>query len=203
MCDQKTPWERVREFHGHTCPGLAMGFRATTLALEKMGVSRSVDEELIAIVENSACGVDAVQVLAGCTFGKGNLFFLDHGKHVYTFARRSHGKAVRVAVRHGAFHNPELGQLRRKAGSGRATGEEKRRLAELQQSHIENILASGEENFDLKFVDLELPPPARVYQSLRCEKCGEAVMETRTAGDRGRVLCIPCAKEEKRGGKGD
>ncbi|MHB8919271.1 MAG: FmdE family protein, partial [Desulfocucumaceae bacterium] len=139
---EKTPWERVCEFHGHVCPGLAIGFRAATLALKKMDFSRSVDEELIAIVENNACGVDAVQVLAGCTFGKGNLFFLDHGKQVYTFARRSHGKAVRVAVRYGAFHDPELSALRRKVNSGEATGEEKREFTGMQRKHIENILNS-------------------------------------------------------------
>lgn len=196
MCVEKTPWERVCEFHGHVCPGLAMGFRMTTLALEKLDVSRSVDEELIAIVENNACGVDAVQVLAGCTFGKGNLFFLDHGKQVYTFARRSHGKAVRVAVKYGAFHNPELGILRRKVNAGEATGEEKREFIGLQQKHIKNIMDSGEENFDVKFVDISLPPPARIHQSLPCEKCGEPVMETRTEKVGGKVFCIPCSAEK-------
>ena len=89
MCMDKTPWERVCEFHGHVCPGLALGFSATILALEKLDVSRSVDEEMIAFVENNACGVDALQVLSGCPFEKENLFFIDQGKQVYPFARRS------------------------------------------------------------------------------------------------------------------
>ncbi|MCL6478346.1 MAG: TraR/DksA C4-type zinc finger protein [Peptococcaceae bacterium] len=194
MCTEKTPWEKVCEFHGHVCPGLAIGFRAATLALEKLGVSRSVDEELVAMVENNACGVDAVQVLAGCTFGKGNLFFLDHGKQVYTFARRSHGKAVRVAVRYGAFFNPELSELRRKVNSGEAAGEEKREFIRLQQKHIQDILNSGEENFDIRQVDIAMPPKAGIFQSLRCEKCGESVMETRTVNAGGKVVCIPCSK---------
>lgn len=192
---EKTPWERVCEFHGHVCPGLAIGFRAATLALEKMDFSRAVDEELIAIVENNACGVDAVQVLAGCTFGKGNLFFLDHGKQVYTFARRSHGKAVRVAVRYGAFHDPELSTLRRKVNSGEATGEEKREFTGMQRKHIENILNSGEDNFELRWVDISLPSPAMIHQSLCCDGCGEAVMDTRTVRDGEKRLCIPCSKK--------
>lgn len=195
MCTEKTPWERVAEFHGHVCPGLAIGYRATTLALEKLKGSRSVDEEMIAIVENNACGVDAVQVLSGCTFGKGNLFFRDYGKQVYTFAGRSGGKAVRVAVKYGAFHNPDLGALRKKVGSGEATPEEKRQLVELQQKHVHSILHSGEENFDVRVVDMNLPPRAMIHQSMVCEKCGEAVMDTRTVKDRGKVLCIPCSKE--------
>lgn len=192
MCMDKTPWERVCEFHGHVCPGLALGFRATTLALEKMDVSRSVDEEMIAFVENNACGVDAVQVLSGCTFGKGNLFFIDHGKQVYTFARRSYGKAVRISVKYGAFYNETYSRLRMRINSGEATGEEKRDFMMLQQKHIQNILEAGEEFFDISFVDIELPPKAKIYKSVRCDKCGESVMETRTVSTDGKTLCIPC-----------
>ena len=123
MCMDKTPWEKVCEFHGHVCPGLALGFRVTTLALQKLNISRSVDEEMITFVENNACGVDAVQVLSGCTFGKGNLFFLDHGKQVYTFARRSNGKAVRISVKQGAFYNEKYSSLRLKINSGEASAE--------------------------------------------------------------------------------
>ena len=195
MCVDKTPWEKVYEFHGHICPGLAIGYRATTLALEKLGVTRAVDEELIAIVENNACGVDAVQVLAGCTFGKGNLFFNDYGKHVYTFARRSNDNAVRVAVRYQAFQNPELSALRTKIQAGEANGEEKKKLMDIQQKHIHNILHAGEESFDLRLVKISLPEPAKIYQSHLCEQCGEAVMETRTVIEGGRLLCIPCSKE--------
>ncbi|MFZ5652098.1 MAG: FmdE family protein [Bacillota bacterium] len=196
MCMEKTPWEKVQEFHGHVCPGLAIGFRATTLALEKLGYSRSVDEEMVAIVENDACGVDAVQVLAGCTFGKGNLFFRDYGKQVYTFARRAFGKAVRVAVRYGAFNNPELSSMRVKVHSGEASGEEKRVFFELQQRHIQNILDSGENCFEVGFVDIEIPPKAKIQKSVQCEKCGEAAMETRTVAVQGKTVCIPCSKGE-------
>jgi formylmethanofuran dehydrogenase subunit E len=59
-------------FHGHSCPGLAIGYRMTKAGLAFLTGSRSADEELVAIVENDACGVDALQMLSGCTFGKGN-----------------------------------------------------------------------------------------------------------------------------------
>ncbi|MFZ5647168.1 MAG: FmdE family protein [Bacillota bacterium] len=196
MCMEKSPWEKVHEFHGHICPGLALGFRATVLGLEKLGFSRSVDEEMVAIVENDACGVDAVQVLAGCTFGKGNLFFRDYGKQVYTFARRAFGKAVRVAVKYGAFHNPELSSLRVRVNSGEASGEEKREFYQLQQKHIQNILESGEECFEVSFVDIEIPARASIHKSLKCDRCGEAVMETRTVTVQDKTLCIPCSKEQ-------
>ncbi|HEX2027481.1 MAG TPA: FmdE family protein, partial [Nitriliruptorales bacterium] len=63
---------RVVDFHGHLCPGLAMGIQAARFALDEIG-PHAQDEEVVAVTETDMCGVDAVQVLTGCTFGKGNL----------------------------------------------------------------------------------------------------------------------------------
>lgn len=63
MTDAKTQLEGVIAFHGHYCPGVTIGYRATLLALRELGVQRARDEELVAICENDACGVDAVQEL--------------------------------------------------------------------------------------------------------------------------------------------
>lgn len=71
MIDQESV-ERVQQFHGHMCPGLAMGIRAAEIALERIG-PHAGDEEVVAIVETDMCRVDGIQVLIGCTFGKGNL----------------------------------------------------------------------------------------------------------------------------------
>ena len=59
-------------FHGHYCPGILVGWRASRLALKLLGTTRDRDEEMTAIVENDACGVDAIQFVLGCTFSKGN-----------------------------------------------------------------------------------------------------------------------------------
>ncbi len=42
--------ESVRKFHGHMCPGLAIGIRAAHIALREIG-PHSTDEEVVAIVE--------------------------------------------------------------------------------------------------------------------------------------------------------
>ena len=60
------------EFHGHVCPGVAIGFQAARVLMELLGVGRAPDEELVGTVETDACGVDAIQVMTGCTFGKEN-----------------------------------------------------------------------------------------------------------------------------------
>ena len=78
----------VIQFHGHLCPGLALGYRVAKAALRELKTDRPHDEELVAVVENDSCAVDAIQFVTGCTFGKGNLVFRDHGKHVYTFFNR-------------------------------------------------------------------------------------------------------------------
>lgn len=189
-------WEKAVEFHGHVCPGLAVGFRSAQLAMDRLGVSRSADEELVAIVENDACGTDALQVLTGCTFGKGNFFFLDHGKQVYTIASRNRQRAVRITVRPMAFHNPELSRLREVISSGSASEAEQREYEALQERHIKNILESGEECFNLAFVDIKIPDRAVIRRSVTCDRCGETAMETRTVKLAGKALCIPCSKIE-------
>lgn len=195
MCMEKTDWERAVEFHGHSCPGLAIGFRASQLALDRLGGARAYDEEMVTIVENDACGVDAVQVLTGCTFGKGNLVFRDLGKHVYTFCVRSSNRAVRVAVRAGAFHDPEYSRLRRMHGPD-LSEDDVRRLTLLREEHIAAILAGKEDAFDLREVSIKLPPTARIYPSVTCYRCGESVMETRARVRDGKPVCLPCSESD-------
>ncbi len=101
----------IVSFHGHECPGLAVGYRMARAAMDELAPARSEDEELVAIVENNACGVDALQCVTGCTFGKGNLVFRDYGKQVYTLYSRARGEAVRVLF-HGQGAPEGLGEDR-------------------------------------------------------------------------------------------
>src|SRR5574340_197535 len=100
------------QFHGHLCPGLALGYRVAKAALRELDAERPGDEELVAVVENDSCAVDAIQFITGCTFGKGNLVFRDYGKHVYTFYNRRTGVGVRISEDYQGFRNdlryPEL-----------------------------------------------------------------------------------------------
>ena len=96
-------FKRCIDFHGHICPGVSIGFRATQVAMQRLSEGRAQDEEMVAIVETDACSSDAVQVLTGCTFGKGNFIYKDHGKMALTLMSRKSGKGVRVVMRHGLF----------------------------------------------------------------------------------------------------
>lgn len=192
-------WEKSVTFHGHICPGLAIGFKAAQVGLKALGVERAEDEELVAIVENDACGVDAIQVLTGCTLGKGNLIYRDYGKQVYTFANRRTNEAVRVAVTPGLLdaRDEEYRQLREKVFGGTATEAEREKFGVKHREAAQWLLELPDEQFcQWKKIEFELPGKARIFPSIICEECGEAVMEPRARIRQGKKVCLECAGED-------
>lgn len=193
MIDQDTI-DQVERFHGHMCPGLAMGYQAARIALREIG-PHSKDEEVVAVVETDMCGVDAIQYLTGCTFGKGNLIHRDWGKNAYSFFRRSDGRAIRVAPRPGAWErDPEHQALGARVRSGEATEAEQARYGELHVETARRILAMGpDELFSVTEVVAETPERARIHASVTCSRCGEEAMATRIHQIEGMPVCTPCA----------
>lgn len=102
--EAKDLMEKAVRFHGHICPGLAIGVLAAKYVLEH-GYDYSPNEELVAIVENDNCSVDALQAILGTTFGKGNLVHKDYGKNNYFFYDRRTEKGIRLAIKSGKFNN--------------------------------------------------------------------------------------------------
>ncbi|MCL4439903.1 MAG: FmdE family protein [Eubacteriales bacterium] len=179
MCIEKSPWEKAVEFHGHACPGLAIGYKAAEAALSVLGYARDIDEEIVTVVENDSCAIDAIQSILGCTAGKGNLIFRNHGKQVYTVGRRKDGKAVRISLRFNAM-------------SG-ASGESK-------EDVIERIIhADIKELFETSEVNLDLPGRAVIFKTVQCSQCGEGVMESKARVSEGRIVCPDCIEEYSRG----
>jgi len=183
-------------FHGHSCPGLASGYRAATAAMEALGVTRPEDEDLVAICETDACGVDAIQVIAGTTAGKGNLIIRDFGKHAFTFYNRKNGKAVRVTFRRNdATESPEMMELRTKVFGGSATGEESERFHLLMHKATVDLLHAPAKNImKIEQVTMDAPKMARIFASVTCECCGESVADAKTRVVGGKRVCIPCAE---------
>jgi formylmethanofuran dehydrogenase subunit E len=190
-------FEDAVAFHGHRCPGLALGYRAAGVGLAALGAGPAGDEEVVAVVENDACGVDGLQVLSGCTFGKGNLRFLDHGKHVYTFYDRASGRGVRVAARpefSAARFDPGFGALRERVNAGTATPGERSEYDSRLRGVCDAILAAPADDLFAVTPVAGLPPePAQIHRSVACDACGESVAEHRLVERGGRRLCIPCA----------
>jgi formylmethanofuran dehydrogenase subunit E len=195
--NQEINEDMVREtaaFHGHMCPGLAIGIRAAEVALREIG-PHAHDEEVVAVVETDMCGVDAIQFLTGCTFGKGNLIHLDYGKNAFSFYRRSDGKGIRLVTRGEALDSPdpEWEALRSRMGDPNLTQEERDRFRQLHEARSRHILDIPLENlFEVKKPQGKIPSYARIMDSIACETCGEKVMETRTRRFSGKTVCIPC-----------
>jgi formylmethanofuran dehydrogenase subunit E len=185
--------QQTVSFHGHSCPGLALGIRVAEVALAEFG--RSSDEDIVAIVETDMCAVDAVQFLTGCTFGKGNLIHLDYGKNAFTFCRRSDGKAIRVITRPEALNRQDhrVVSLQKKMATEELTPEEQKLLKDATAVETKRIFeASLDQLFEITQVKTSIPRKARVMEGIICEACGEATMESRTRRFLGQTLCIPC-----------
>ena len=191
-------YDDVVEFHGHSCPGLALGYRVALRVLKEFR-GRSEDEELVAVVENNSCAVDAIQAMIGCTFGKGNLIFRDYGKQVYTFFDRSSGKGIRVSV---DWKKPPESEEEKTMWEKYTKGDRSKRVVQFvhdrKAARLRYILEADEkELMAVRKVREILPPEAEIYRSVVCEGCGEKVAEPKVRIRGGRLLCIPCFGERR------
>ena len=170
-------WKDCGAFHGHTCPGLATGYRMTEIAMDFLGIplEKAKDEELVCIAENEACGVDAVQVLLSCTPGKGNMIFRKKGKMAFTFFDRRTGKGVRVVAK----------PIPRD-GDG--------------QELMQRILnGPWDQFFEIKTPREGIPEKARHFDTVVCDECGEGCREDKIRLSQGRRLCPDCFDPYDRG----
>ena len=165
-------WQRCQEFHGHGCPGLATGCRAAVEAAEYLDIplEKAMDEELVCVTENDACGVDAIQCLLSCTLGKGNMIMRLRGKHAFSFFDRKTGKKVRlVAIFDRDMPREEL---------------------------IDHILdGPAEEIFEFKTPEFDVPGKAKILHSKRCECCGEWCREDLVRFQQNKVVCLDCFED--------
>ena len=161
-------WNDCVAFHGHECGGLTIGYKASLYAIELLDLQYSTDEQVVCISENDACGVDAIQVMLGCSVGKGNLLFHMRGKQAYSFYNRKTGKAVRLVLK----PKPE-GMTK-------------------QESFAYYQSLEPEQMFDVKEATIALPEPARLFDSYVCDCCGELTGANwiRLAGKK--KLCLDC-----------
>jgi formylmethanofuran dehydrogenase subunit E len=149
------------------------------------------------------CGVDAIQFLTGCTFGKGNLIHKDYGKMAFSFYDRGKNVGFRAVLRPDISGDigSELRSLMKKVETGTANQEESNRVQKLRNALQERYMkADLEEMFVVTDPGLPAPKQARILASLKCEACGEMAMESRTRRFDGKTLCLPCFEmvEQKR-----
>lgn len=185
--------DAVVSFHGHSCPGLAIGIRAAEYALQELEDVRMAD--LVCVTETDMCGVDGIQFLTKCTFGKGNLIHRDYGKAAFSFYDRHSGKGFRLLLRSDAKgdEGETTSQLMIKKGSGKISEKEKKDLSSSRVNLIRRLMEQPMQKlFDLEPLDTLPPRRPRILESITCEQCMEATMESRTRRFAGETLCIPC-----------
>lgn len=161
-------WKDCVAFHGHECGGLTIGYKASLYAIELLKLEFSDDEQVVCIAENDACGVDAIQVMLGCSVGKGNLLFHMRGKQAFSFYNRANGKSVRLVLK------PKPQGMTK------------------QESFAYYQSCPPEDMFEVKEAVIALPEPARIFDSYDCDCCGEKTGANwiRLAGDK--KLCLDC-----------
>jgi formylmethanofuran dehydrogenase subunit E len=193
--------------HGHKCPAMPMGLRAGAAAMNALAVPRAKDKDLVAILELgddhcSHCFADGVQMITGCTFGKGNIRKVHHGKFGLTLVDRATGRAVRVVPRAEAQarmkQTPFFQEYRSKnVPASRVPDAVVDPLIEqVMSAPLDQILAVGPE------FRTEVDRKPETFATRPCESCGEMVVDRylRVLGDK--RVCIPCEEKALAGGKG-
>jgi formylmethanofuran dehydrogenase subunit E len=169
-------WLAAVRFHGHECPGLAIGVKACEAAEAKLGVTRSSDEEVVCVTENDACGVDAVQAILGCSFGKGNLIYRGTGKMAFSFFCRNSGKKLRAYFKTSMPDGMDREAYQRY----------------ILDASVDELFAFSEPKFDL-------PEQARLFGNIACDICGERAPEHKMRLQGGKSVCLDCFRDYDRG----
>ena len=187
-------------FHGHQCPGLVYGYLIAKKATALLGLTRSKDEEVVAVCENDSCAVDALQVLLGTTAGKGNLIIKDFGKNAYTILSRASKIAYRFSRKQHYIYKgkdkEEFARLDAAISAGSETTKERWRHKYLKSEDL--LSKSFDEVFSTSEVEFSMPPYAPLARSEACGKCGEMTMSTKMVStENGKRLCIPCSKKDQ------
>ena len=100
MVDPKAFLKAALQLHGHECPDLILGLRAGAAAMNRLGVERSAEGQLLALVQfpqGRRCFADGVQAITGCTLRKGNVRVEGQGPLSLTLVEQATRRAVRVA----------------------------------------------------------------------------------------------------------
>ena len=163
-------YKKAGELHGHYCPGLAIGVRASFEALRILDVKEKASG-LYCIAESHACYIDGIQMVCGVSWGKGNLEIRDRGKTAFNFYDRSTEKSVRLIAKSW----PE----------------------DLSREELTEFILTAplDEVFGQTPVHFDAPPDGFVRRPSRvCTRCGEDCREPFLRVVNGEILCLDCAE---------
>ncbi|MFC0875124.1 FmdE family protein [Saccharicrinis sp. FJH2] len=198
MVDPKDWLEFGQKFHGHKCPAMPNGLRVGSAAMNALGVERTGDSALHAILdlgENhcATCFADGIQVITGCTFGKGNIEKTHKGKWALTLIDKKTNRAVRVTP------TAEAMLANKKTTFFKDYREKGVPPTQVPDDVVEPLVVkvmNAPEDKMMKISEVfeyQWKQPVHSFNSFVCEECGEmTVMEYgRVKGDK--KVCMECA----------
>jgi len=206
MVSPKDFYEAGLVLHGHKCPAMPMGLRVGAAAMNALGVERAKDGQLLALLDLgedhcATCFADGVQMITGCTFGKGNIKKQHFGKWGLTLVEVATGRAVRATPKAEAMLANKQSTFFK---DYREKGVPASKVpAEVVEPLVERVMGAPDEKL-LSVGEVfqhALAPHPHSFASLVCDGCGEMVVEgyARIVGDK--KVCQPC-QARLLGGKG-
>jgi len=181
-------------FHGHLCLDIAVGYRVAKAAVAAAQAAGADPTNLVAVVGNDTCAVDAIQRVTGCTFGKRNLVPRLSGKPVYVLQDAATGVGVRLYVHFWQAFDAD-GSFRaamRAAKSGKLDAAGQAKFQADQEALIRRILEMPDADlFTLRPVHAPPPPRSGGFDAAPCAGCGEHVKRTMLVDGR----CAECRSE--------
>jgi len=186
-------------FHGHKCPAMPLGLRASVAAMTALGVKPAQDKELHVISETgkghaAGCFLDGVMTATGCTYGKGNIEKRYFNKMAFTLVDVAWKRAVRVSLKPQFFE----GMLKSPFVEQRKAGVPPQDIApEICDPLVEKVLEMPEEMFlDIgPIIPFEMPRKSGVFDAAPCARCGELVFVNKLVDSADGQICLGCQEK--------
>lgn len=186
------------KFHGHKCPAMPLGLKIASVAMNALEVEHAHAGELFAIVDLgdhhcAGCMGDGIQVITGCTFGKGNIVRSMKGKFSLTLIDQKRKKGVKVTP---------IGPWLQKAFQSEFMKQRQQGIpphhipAEIVDPLIDKVLSMPvEEQFKVEFIDnIKVDVPPHKWDKRLCEKCNELTVAEYGFYINDKFLCTDCAE---------
>ncbi len=179
----QTLLERSARNHSHLCPRQILGVRLGLTGMAALGLDAPpAGKRLLVIVETDGCFVDGIIAATDCTVGHRTLRVEDYGKTAATFVDAVTGQAIRLAP------TPDI----RQRACAYAPDEPRPYFAQMRAYQI----MPADEMFTVRAVMLNTPIEAIISRPgvrVRCELCGEEIINEREVRQNGLTLCRACA----------
>ncbi len=175
--------ERSARDHAHLCPRQILGVRMGLHGIEILQIEPNCENKrLFIIAETDGCFVDGVTAATNCAIGHRTLRVEDYGKVAATFIDTQTDCAVRISpvldIRERAYiHAPA------------APSRYQSQLQAYQNMPADEMFKVENVTLNINLAQIIARPGLRV----KCERCGEEIMNQREVIQNGVTLCHTCA----------